>query len=139
MGLVNAIVGTLAVSGAAVLVGLQVLIRRRGASMVGTVAPRLPGPLGERITASSHALVYFYGPTCAACRALTPVLTALEQRNPSVFAVDVTRELELARALNVMATPSTVELQQGRIVSFAVGPIPSTVLARFRPAEALEA
>jgi hypothetical protein len=46
----------------------------------------------------------------------------------------VTLDLPLARALGVMATPSTVELTLGTITGYHVGPIPPAVLARFRVA-----
>ncbi len=39
--------------------------------------------------------------------------------------------MEVARALRVMATPSTVEISDGRIVGYHIGPIPDEVMTRF--------
>jgi hypothetical protein len=45
--------------------------------------------------------------------------------------VDVSQNFEVARALKVMATPSPVELQAGRVAGVHVGAIPEDALARF--------
>jgi thiol-disulfide isomerase/thioredoxin len=112
-------------------VGMQVLVRRRIQKLQGAPVPPLPGPLGQRVAGQPHALLYFFSEGCPACRAITPKVRALEKQHPGVFAVDVTREPELARALSVMATPSTVELSGGAIAGYHVGPVPAAVWARF--------
>lgn len=99
--------------------------------MTGTELPALPGEIGHRLATSKHSLVYFFSPTCGACRAITPRVRELEKTNSSVFAVDVTQDTALARALSVMATPSAVEITDGTIAGYHVGPIPEAVLARF--------
>jgi thioredoxin 1 len=114
------------------MVLMQVAIRRRAAAMQGTKLPVLPGALGAQVSSAPDALVYFFSPTCGACRAITPRVRALQEHNPRVFAVDITQDLELARALNVMATPSTVEVREGTIAGYHVGPIPEAVYARFK-------
>jgi len=48
-----------------------------------------------------------------------------------VFAIDVSVSFDLARALRVMATPSTIEVAEGKIVGVYVGTIPREVVARF--------
>jgi thioredoxin 1 len=113
------------------VVGMQVLVRLRSRAMIGKAVPELPGEVGRKVSHSKRALVYFFSPSCGACRAITPVVQKLKEHNPSVFAVDVTRDLSLARALNVMATPSTVEVADGAIVGFHVGMLPAQVVARF--------
>ncbi|MFT3913768.1 MAG: thioredoxin family protein [Anaeromyxobacteraceae bacterium] len=119
---------------AAFVVASQVALRRRSRALVGTRPPALPGPSGARLAAAPRALAYFWSPSCGACRAITPRVKALAAANPGVVAVDVTRELELARALGVMATPTFVELEAGAIVGHHVGPVGDAVLGRYRPA-----
>ena len=113
------------------MVGMQVLVRTRARAMVGKPVPALPGPTGAKLAESARSLVYFFSPSCGACVRLTPRFRALAQRNPAVFVIDVMRELELARVLGVMGTPSVVELAQGKIVGYHVGSIPPEVIARF--------
>lgn len=112
-------------------VGLQVWVRSRATALTGAELPELPGAVGRRISASKHSLVYFFSPQCGACRAITPRVRKLGQSNPSVFAVDVMQDMEIARALKVMATPSTVEIDGGKIVGYHIGPIPDEVMSRF--------
>lgn len=113
------------------VMAMQVLMQVRAKALAGKPLPPLPGALGERIARSKSALVYFFSPACGACRALTPRVQALGKKNKSVFAVDVSLSLELARAFRVMATPSTVEVADGKIVGIHIGRIPEEVVARF--------
>jgi hypothetical protein len=48
-----------------------------------------------------------------------------------VFVIDVSSQFEVARALNVMATPSAVEIRDGRVQGYHVGAIPAQVLERY--------
>jgi len=122
----------LAVLGFVVLmVFMQLAVARRARAMQGKAVPPLPGPIGRRIASQGHALVYFFSPQCGACRAITPRVRDLAKTNGGVFAVDVMSDMELARALGVMATPSTVEIADGKIVGYHIGPIPNPVMQRF--------
>lgn len=115
----------------ALLFGMQYLAISRAKALNGAPVPELPGATGSRIAHSKHALVYFFSPQCGACRAITPRVRTLGKNNPSVFAVDVSQDMDIARALRVMATPSTVEISDGKIVGYHIGPIPDEVMARF--------
>lgn len=123
--------GLLALSFVGLMVGMQLYLRLRVRSFKGKPVPTLPGRTGARVTSARHALVYFFSPTCAACRAITPVVRSLPGQDSSVFAVDVMQDLPLAQAFQVMATPSAVEVENGTIVGYHVGPIPPAVLQRF--------
>lgn len=116
---------------AGLLVAGQVAVRRRSRAMVGLRPAALPGPAGARLAAARRGLVYFFSPTCGACRAITPRVRALSAANPDVLAVDVTQDPHLAAALGVMATPTFVELEGGAIVGHHVGPVRPEVLARY--------
>jgi thiol-disulfide isomerase/thioredoxin len=112
-------------------VGLQILIRVRVRALRGKLAPKVPGPLGRRIAEGNKVLVYFHSPGCAACRMWTPRLEQLSRKNSGVHVVDVSRNLDLARAFGVMATPSSVEIANRHIVDYHVGALPPDLLARF--------
>jgi thioredoxin 1 len=125
------IVGSIVLVLVGLVVFMQVSIARRARAMEGKAVPPLPGAMGRRIQLQKSALVYLYSPQCGACRAITPRVRALAAKNPAVFAVDVMSDMDLARALGVMATPSTVELRDGKIAGYHVGAIPSPVMKRF--------
>jgi thioredoxin 1 len=111
--------------------GLQIFIRLRAHGLRGKPAPEVSGVLGQRIAQGKPALVYFHSPGCAACRRWTPRLEQLSRKNAGVHVVDVSRNVEMARAFGVLATPSSVEVDDGRIVDCHIGPVPSELLARF--------
>lgn len=127
--------GTFILVAAAALVvfmlGMQVLVRARARAMLGKPLPQLPGSTGAKLTSAARALVYFFSPSCGACVRLTPRFRELSQKNPAVFVVDVMQDLELARGLGVMGTPSVVEIADGKIVGYHVGNIPPEVMTRF--------
>lgn len=111
--------------------GLQIVAQRRAAKLKGAPLPALPGAVGARIAASEHALIYFFTPSCAACRAITPRMKALAGEGKSVFPIDASQDPSLAQALSVMATPTTVEVDHGTVVGVHIGQIASDVWARF--------
>lgn len=115
------------------MMGMQVLVRAQARALTGKPVPALPGPLGARVAGSGRALVYFFSPMCGACRAITPRIQALGKKSSAVFAVDVsqTDSLDVARALRIMATPSTVEIDDGKIRGVYIGPVPDDVMERF--------
>ena len=55
----------------------------------------------------------------------------MSKRNSHIHVINVAQELEIARALGVMATPSTLVVKDGRIQSYHVGGVPSDVIAQF--------
>jgi thiol-disulfide isomerase/thioredoxin len=97
----------------------------------GRQLPPVPGPLGAKLKAAKSALVYFTSPECGACRPWTPKIKELGKRNRNVFLVDVSKDIAVARALSVMATPTTIEIRDGQVHGVHVGPIPRNVLERF--------
>jgi thioredoxin 1 len=122
----------LAVGGfVALMVGMQVMVRVQARRQTGKDAPRLGGALGEHVARGRRALVYFYSPGCAACRPVTPKLEALSKKNEEVYVVDVSNDPDTARALEIMATPSFVEIEAGKIVGFHVGQAPTALLGRY--------
>jgi len=115
----------------ALVVGMQILVRYRARAMQGQLVPAISGPIGRQLSSAKSALVYFMSPNCGACRSWTPKVKELSQKNHDVFVIDVSQQLEVARALNVMATPSAIEIRDGRVAGYHIGAIPSEVLKRF--------
>lgn len=116
---------------AGLMAGMQWLVRSRASAMRGKDVPALPEPLGRQLAGAPHALLYFFSPSCGACRPLTPRFTALSRTNPAVHLVDVARDMGVARSFQVMGTPSVIEIANGKIVGYHVGAVPAEVLARF--------
>ncbi|MBI5497485.1 MAG: thioredoxin family protein [Deltaproteobacteria bacterium] len=115
----------------ALMVVTQVMVRRRAAALRGQPAPALPGPLGTQVSRARQSLLYFFSPSCSACRVTTPCMRALREQNADVHLVDVSQDLAVASALGVMATPSTVEIVEGKVAAYHVGPPPQDVFDRY--------
>jgi thioredoxin 1 len=113
------------------MVGLQLMVRARARAMRGQEVPRLPGALGQQLRGAPRALLYFFSPSCGACKPLTPRFEALRRTNPAVHLVDVSQDLDVARSFKVMGTPSVIEIADGKIVDYVVGAASGAALARF--------
>jgi thiol-disulfide isomerase/thioredoxin len=109
------------------MIVMQVVVRLRARAQTGKPVPALTGALGKHVAKGRKALVYFFSPGCAACRTITPQIRELSRRNGDVHLVDVSQDLETARALSVMATPSFVEIDRGTISSYRIGPAPDLI------------
>ena len=106
---------------AGLMIALQIIIavgarRRRGRRIQG-----IGGQLGDAISSGDRVLAYFYTPTCSACRTQTPIIERLEDEYENVYKVDVAEHGEAARAFGVMATPTTVIVEEGKVVEMMVG------------------
>lgn len=114
------------------MVVMQVVIRLKARALRGKPLPELSGAWTKKLAGQSSRILYFFSPGCAACRPVTPRFQEMSKRRPkSVFVVNVAEELSLARALNVMATPSLIEVANGIVVGYHVGAPPTDVMARY--------
>ncbi len=116
-------------AGVALLVlGIQVIVTVHARKQRGRVLQSIEGPLGDAIASGIRIMAYFYSPTCAACRGQTPIIDALDQEYEGVFKIDVTENFEIARAIGIRATPTTVIIEGGTIRTFLVGARSETAL-----------
>ena len=112
------LIGVLLVVGG--LVGVQVLMTRRARAQIGSELGDLPAPFDELV--KGDVLLWFHSPTCAPCRAMKADAQAL-QAEGRLHPVDVTEHLEVARALSVWSTPTTVRVRAGRVVEVRTGAV----------------
>lgn len=113
------------------LVGLNAVVVLRMRALKGKPLPDVPGPIGQRLIRAKRALAYFFSPGCAACVRTTPILRRLSEKNRDVHVIDISRNLDIARALGILATPTLVEVEAGRIVQIYVGQVPSQLIERY--------
>ena len=66
-------------------------------------------------------MVYFFSPSCRACKAQTPVIKSLQKAYRNVFDVDISADMETARIFGIKATPATVAVKDGVIDKVFVG------------------
>ena len=76
---------------------------------------------GQQAPISGNALLFFHSPTCAPCKAMRPSVEELAAERADVRLVDVTREPQVARAFQVMATPTTIVVRDGVVAEVRIG------------------
>jgi len=106
---------------ALVVLGLQLWPFLRARRMRGRVAPALDGLVTEPERLQGRLLLYFWSPRCGMCRGMTPVIEQLAGERGDVISVNVFEQQEVARELGVMATPTLVVLQGGKVERLLLG------------------
>lgn len=101
--------------------GMQYLMVLRSKKNKGRKVDQVGGKLGRVMSMGGRAMVYFYSPSCRACKYQTPIIDRLISEGLKVQKVDISREMATARKFGVMATPTTVVLQGNEIIEFLVG------------------
>jgi thioredoxin 1 len=100
-------------------------MRGKGVEALASVFPELPG--------QRRAAIYCFSAQCAACRRVTPVIADLQQEHPHLYRLDIGTHGPLAGRIGVRATPTTLLVEDGRILKVILGD-PLTALRTFLPA-----
>ena len=102
---------------------LRLLTWINGKLKKGKTVPPFSGEIGRRIQAGERLLLYFYTPSCGACKAMTPVIDEMRQKSKNVYKINLARENErkIGQAFGVMGTPATVLVENARIDNFILG------------------
>ena len=100
---------------------MQLIVRLSGYFKRGKTLPDLKGELGHKINSGKKVLVYFYSPSCGACRPMTPVIDRLRKENKNVFKINVMKDTDLGRTFGIMGTPATVVVQDKKIDKYILG------------------
>lgn len=111
---------------AGVLAGVcwfQWCVLRGSRRLVGQAVPELTPDLMSLLNRHGRLLLYFHSPHCGPCRRMTPIIEAAASRHDHVIKVDVSRSTDLARRMNVMATPTLVRIAGYRITEVRVGAV----------------
>ncbi len=101
--------------------GMQYLMILRSKKNKGKRVKQVSGKLGKMMLRGQKAMVYFYSPTCRACKVQTPIIDRLISDGHEIQKIDISRDISTARKFGVMATPTTVVLEGDKIVEFLVG------------------
>ncbi len=116
--------------GAAVLAALflfkiviQILVMRKAKKNVGMkLSDILPEIRGKDF------FIYLYSPTCTPCIRLTPQIKELIAKGVKGRMVDVTKNMEIARKLGILATPSVIIVKDGYVKDVLMGLINPSVI-----------
>jgi thioredoxin 1 len=115
------LVGIIIALGFGLLGALWALAYRRSKRMEGQSLEAFGSGLPAEIPREGRALLYFYSPTCGACRTMSATVDTLAAEDFRVAKLDITTSPDVARTFAVMGTPTTLLLEDGVITNVLLG------------------
>jgi thioredoxin 1 len=89
-------------------------LRGRSVSELSELYPQLADHRGK-------AAIYCYSAHCGPCRSIAPAVDALAEERPNLFKLDIGAHPAAARRLGVQATPTTLLIEDGRVLKAVLG------------------
>ncbi len=77
----------------------------------------LPGLTAHR----AKAVIYCYSPRCPPCSRMAPDIVRLQEKHPNVFKLDISRHPKESRAIGIRATPTTLLIEDGKVLQALLG------------------
>ena len=68
-----------------------------GKMKMGKAIPPFSGEIGERIQKGEKLLLYFYTPSCGACKSMTPVIDEMKKEKNNVYKINLTRDFDIGK------------------------------------------
>ena len=76
----------------------------------------------KRIQSGEKTVLYFYTPSCGACRVQEPIIQRIRKRYPgAIFKIDASHNREVAVSYGVMGVPFMAFINNGTIVKAKAG------------------
>ncbi len=102
--------------------GAQFRLYRKSKKTVGTDVPfdKLSDRLKQMIK-NKKSIIYFYSPSCHACKQQTPVMEDLKKELQNIIMIDASVNMRDAMAFGIMGTPSTIFIRDNKIYDVMVG------------------
>ncbi len=110
-------VGYIVLTLAALMIFLQVFAYYSAKKSEGQPAPKF-----DKLNChNNRQLLYFYNTRCSACKAITPIIQALQKEHAEVTMVDTHQDPDIARSYNVRGTPTIVAVNNNTITKVLIG------------------
>ncbi len=103
------------------IVFMQIFVRLTTYFKKGKEITGISGELGKKIKAGEKLLVYFFSPTCGACRPVTPIIDKMIKENTNVYKIDASQKPDIRRGFGVMGTPATIVVENKKISQYILG------------------
>jgi thioredoxin 1 len=110
----------------------RLLMALRTARMKGKEAP-VPHKSSEgRIRSGKKTILYFYTPSCGACRMQEASIERVRQKYPdAIYKIDASKNRDAASAYGVLGVPFLAFIHEGKIVTAKAGVQSESVLTDF--------
>jgi len=100
---------------------MRLLVWVNGKLKKGKKIPPFTGEIGERIQKGDKLLLYFYTPSCGACKAMTPVVDEMMNEKKNVYKINLTKDYNIGKIFGVMGTPATIVVNESKIDQYILG------------------
>lgn len=100
---------------------VQFILIRRTRRMEGRDAPITNELIDGILQQHGQVLLYFYTPKCDACQVMAPRIERLIAKHDNLIKLNARENNELARSLGLLATPSIVQIKNGKIEKIIAG------------------
>ncbi len=100
---------------------MQLYIRLLSFFKKGKQISGVKGKIGKEIETGNKVLIYFFTPSCSACKPMTPVIDELSRKFNNLFKVNLASDTEIGRSFGVMGTPALVLVEDKKIKSYILG------------------
>ena len=105
-----------------VFIGLRFLMQKRAQRSKGKeVDISIFDDKIKRLLKSEKSILYFYTPTCGACKSQTPTIDKLDDETNAVGKIDLSINRDAAKEFGIMGTPSTAIMSGNRIAEIFIG------------------
>jgi thioredoxin len=103
------------------IIFMQIFVRLTTYFKKGKEITGIGGELGKKIKSGEKLLVYFFTPTCGACRPMTPFVDEMKKENSNIYKIDASQKPDISRGFGVMGTPATIVVQDKKISQYILG------------------
>jgi thioredoxin len=83
------------------------------------------------VSQSKEVIIDFHAPWCGPCKAMEPVLSALDGEPLPIVKVDIDAETDLAVRFGIRGVPTFVVLRDGEVVAQKVGAMASSAMKKW--------
>lgn len=75
----------------------------------------------KSLLAKEKSILYFYTPTCGACRSQAPIIDKIESETEFVGKIDLSKNIGAAKEFGIMGTPSTALMKGNKVADIFIG------------------
>jgi thioredoxin 1 len=106
---------------AVLMLALQILLFLQARAQQGRPVPSLEGLMIDPALSAKALLIYFWSPSCGMCREMTRLIERLRKEQQPIVSVNIDTEIVLAKRFKVRATPTLIQVRDGRQMKIVLG------------------
>ncbi|HSP00778.1 MAG TPA: thioredoxin family protein [Thioalkalivibrio sp.] len=105
----------------ALLMAMQLWLRRCARLMEGCPAPRLDDLIDPQRLAQPRLILYVWRPGCHICGQTSSIINPLLETRPDILKINALEDLELVQRLRLTGTPALIVIAGERIEQVLIG------------------